>query len=53
MTGPEILKQMPDIDLFVAGIGTGGTICGVGKYIKEHKPSCQVLAVDPVGFDCL
>src|ERR1044072_4537987 len=49
MTGPEILKQMPDIDVFVAGIGTGGTICGVGKYSKEHKPSCQVLAVDPLG----
>ncbi len=49
MTGPEILTQMPDIDVFVAGIGTGGTICGVGKYIKENKPSCQVVAVDPVG----
>jgi len=49
MTGPEILQQMPDIDVFVAGIGTGGTVCGVGKYLKEHKPSCQVVAVDPVG----
>ncbi len=48
-TGPEILGQMPDMDIFVAGIGTGGTICGVGKYIKEKRPSCQVLAVDPVG----
>jgi cystathionine beta-synthase len=48
-TGPEILKQMPEIDVFVAGIGTGGTICGVGKYLKEKKPSCQVVAVDPVG----
>ncbi len=49
MTGPEILKQMPDIDVFIAGIGTGGTICGVGKYLKEHKPSCKVVAVDPKG----
>ena len=48
-TGPEILEQMPEIDVFVAGIGTGGTICGVGKYLKEKKPSTQVVAVDPVG----
>src|SRR4051812_9784819 len=48
-TGPEILRQMPEIDVFVAGIGTGGTICGVGKYLKEKKPAAKVLAVDPVG----
>jgi cystathionine beta-synthase len=48
-TGPEILKQMPNIDVLIAGIGTGGTICGVGKYLKEQKPSCQIVAVDPVG----
>lgn len=49
VTGPEILKQMPDIDIFIAGIGTGGTVCGVSKYLKEHKPTSQVVAVDPVG----
>ncbi|MDD9884987.1 MAG: pyridoxal-phosphate dependent enzyme [Gammaproteobacteria bacterium] len=48
-TGPEILAQMPDIDVFVAGIGTGGTVTGVGKYLKENKPGVQVVAVDPVG----
>lgn len=48
-TGPEILQQMPEIDVFVAGIGTGGTVCGVGRYLKEKKPSVQVVAVDPIG----
>src|SRR6185437_13595557 len=49
LTGPEIFKQMPEIDAFVAGIGTGGTVCGIGKYLKEKKPSCKVVAIDPVG----
>jgi cystathionine beta-synthase len=48
-TGPEIMNQFPEIDVFVAGIGTGGTICGIGKYLKEKKPSVQNVAVDPVG----
>ena len=48
-TGPEILKQMPEIDAFIAGIGTGGTLCGTGKYLKEKRPTCQVVGVDPVG----
>jgi cystathionine beta-synthase len=48
-TGPEVLEQFPDVDVIVAGIGTGGTICGIGKYIKEKKPSCQIVAVDPKG----
>jgi cystathionine beta-synthase len=48
-TGPEILEAMPDIDYFIAGIGTGGTICGTGKFLKEKKPDTQVVAVDPIG----
>ena len=48
-TGPEILRQMPDIDVLVAGIGTGGTVIGVGKFLKENSPSVQIIAVDPVG----
>jgi len=48
-TGPEILRQMPSIDVLVAGIGTGGTVCGAGRYLKERKPGVKVIAVDPVG----
>lgn len=48
-TGPEILSQMPEIDVFVAGIGTGGTVCGTGRYLKEKKPGVEIIAVDPVG----
>jgi cystathionine beta-synthase len=49
-TGPEIWQQMDGrIDYLVAGIGTGGTICGVARYLKEQDPSIQVIAVDPEG----
>jgi cystathionine beta-synthase len=49
-TGPEIWQQMEGrIDAFVAGIGTGGTICGVARYLKEQDPSIQVVAIDPEG----
>lgn len=48
-TGPEILAQMPDIDALVAGIGTGGTITGIGRYLKENKPGVEIVAVDPLG----
>jgi cystathionine beta-synthase len=49
-TGPEIWAQMEGrIDYLVAGIGTGGTICGVARYLKEQDPTIEVVAVDPEG----
>ncbi|BDU70348.1 hypothetical protein GETHOR_24490 [Geothrix oryzae] len=49
-TGPEIWEQMEGrIDYLVAGAGTGGTIGGVGRYLKEKDPTIKVVAVDPVG----
>jgi cysteine synthase B len=46
-TGEEILKQASDITHFVAGVGTGGTISGVGRRLKEHNPDIQVIGVNP------
>jgi len=46
-TGPEILRDCPEIDVFVGGLGTSGTLMGVGRYLKEHKPEVQVVAVEP------
>ncbi|MFQ6108841.1 MAG: PLP-dependent cysteine synthase family protein [Candidatus Aminicenantales bacterium] len=49
-TGPEIWDQMEGrIDYFVAGIGTGGTICGVAQFLKEKDPKIKVIGVDPEG----
>ncbi len=46
-TGPEILEDVPDITHFVAGLGTSGTLMGVGRYLKEQNPTIQILAVEP------
>ena len=46
-TGPEILRDVPEITHFVAGLGTSGTLMGVGSYLKEHVPDVKVIAVEP------
>jgi cystathionine beta-synthase len=49
-TGPEIWEQMDgQIDAFVAGVGSGGTVTGVGKYLKEQDPSISLVLADPTG----
>lgn len=46
-TGPEILRQVPEVDAFVAGVGTGGTVTGAGAVLKTARPEVQVIAVEP------
>jgi cysteine synthase A len=48
-TGPEIARALERVDVLVAGVGTGGTITGVGEYLREHNPSLQIVAVEPRG----
>ena len=46
-TGPEIIEALPDVSMFVAGLGTGGTLMGVGRRLKEHNPETKIVAVAP------
>ena len=46
-TGPEIWRDCPEVDVFVAGLGTSGTLMGVGRYLKEQNPDVSVVAVEP------
>ena len=46
-TGPEIWADCPEVDVFVAGLGTSGTLMGVGRYLREQKPEVQIVAVEP------
>jgi cysteine synthase B len=46
-TGPEILRDLPTVTHFVAGLGTTGTLVGTGRYLREHKPDVQIIAAEP------
>ncbi|MDP2727751.1 MAG: cysteine synthase family protein [Dehalococcoidia bacterium] len=46
-TGVEIIRDLPEVDVFVAGLGTGGTLMGVGRRLKEHNPNIRIVAVEP------
>ena len=47
-TGPEILADCPEIDVFVAGLGTGGTLMGVGRRLREERPDVRIYAAEPM-----
>jgi cysteine synthase B len=47
-TGPEILADCPEIDVFVAGLGTGGTLMGVSRFLREEKPGVRIVAAEPL-----
>ncbi len=53
-TGPELWEQMEGrVDAFVAGVGSGGTLTGVGRYLKEHNPDVRIVAVEPKNVSAL
>jgi cysteine synthase len=47
-TGPEILADCPEVDVFVAGLGTSGTLMGVGRYLRERRPEVRIVAAEPL-----
>ena len=47
-TGPEIIADCPEVDVFVAGLGTGGTLMGAGRRLREHNPQVKVYAAEPM-----
>jgi cysteine synthase len=47
-TGPEILADCPEVDVFVAGLGTSGTLMGVGRFLRERKPGVRIVAAEPL-----
>lgn len=52
-TGPEIVNAVPEITHFVAGMGTGGTLMGIGHYLKEYNPAIQIIGVEPRPFSTI
>jgi cysteine synthase A len=52
-TGPELVETMERVDCLVSGVGTGGTLTGAGRYLKERNPRCRVVAVEPASSPVL
>ncbi len=50
-TAEEIIRDLPDVDVFVAGLGTGGTLTGTGRRLKEHNPNVRIIAAEPLQGD--